>query len=454
MRDPSGKIDSSLGGGEWKGGERKKKRGRFVKGDGETKPPTKKGLFILLALMTAVALFFAFGFVLLSSFLAAAVGEGWMHFVLTLLLVICVPLAIAFWAVRPLSGRTALWWWTGVFGAPYVLATVGLVLGVPGRSALVLRQHGAWLPRILLGPKHSLTRGLDDKVTTLSKLLHTQGSSEVREADDPSTGTPRKKKKKKEVAHKLSFGGKRWNTPKRVPINRQGRKMRGHRVPVNFKAGVYIVKGRAGRSRGKPGTFTLDTRASRVVLSPEAATRLGLKFSKNGPMEELPLKNGKGRYPVVLLDTLALKGAKVRNIAAAVCGPCVHEGITGNIGINFLQHFRVSVDGKRKTLTLRGRRGKRNQALDVEPFVSFSQVKGQWRAGQAHITGRLGNRAPKKVSAVLLDAVFLDEDDAVLGRVSKEIKKIRPGHLVPFSLKGPIAQEATSYLLEVRKAYW
>jgi predicted aspartyl protease len=454
MRDPAGKIDSSLGGGEWSGGDRKKKRGRFTKEERDKKTPTKKGLFVLLAVVGVVAVFFVVGFVLLSSFLAAAVGEGWMHFVLTVLLVICVPLAIAFWAVRPLTGRIVLWWWTGVFGAPYVLATLGLVLGVPGRSALVLRHHGAWLPRILLGPKDSLTRGVARKVTYFATLIGKQDFTEEKDIVDPEAETPRKGKEKKTEAHPLTFRGKRWSNPSRVPIKGQGRRMRGYRVPVSFKAGVYIVRGRAGQSQGKPGTFTLDTRASRVVLSPEAATRLGLKFSENGPMVEMRLKNGKGKYPVVLLDTLALKRAKVRNIAAAVCGPCVHEGITGNIGINFLQHFRTAVDGKRKTLTLRRRKGKRNQALDVEPFVDFSRVKGKWRGGNALIKGRLGNRSPKKISSVWLDAVFLDEDDAVLGRASTQVKRVRPGHLVPFSLKGPISKEAVRFLLEVRKAYW
>jgi len=435
----------------WQGEKRGEKRGRFENPEMVKEKPKSKVFLVVVGL--AVLVLFVSGFVLLSSFLAVAMGEGWLHLIMAGLLVVCVPLALAFWAVRPMSGRLAFLWWCGVFSAPYVLALIGLCLGVPGRTSVVLNQHGAWLPRLVFGADDSKTRSFDRGMKRLAAVFGESDKGE-QDVEDNVKSDEKSPEAAKTVTHDLVFGGKLLSSPEPLSIKQNDRKVRGVEVSVGVKGGVIIVRGKAGKGPGKPVTLALDPRSVRTVLSPEAVARLGVPILKDGPMEEVRLKGGKGRYPVVLLDMLALGKDKIRYLAAAVCGPCVHSGLSGQVGINYLKHFKFNIDKKREKLTLQRRKGRLNRVLDIEPFIDYAKMKGVWDSGVVKLSGRIGNRGVRRVSSLEVEALLLDEDGKVLARLSQNVRKLSPGHLVPISFQGPVDGSVVSFKLKVREGYW
>lgn len=444
-------MDKNDVGGIWQGDKKRKKRGRFEKEAPPRDKSSRKVLLLLVGLMIVALAVFLAGFVLLSAFLAAALGEGWLLFVMTILLVICIPLAIAFWAVRPMAGKQAVTWWTGVFAAPYLIATIGLIFGVPGRTATMLRYHGAWLPRLLFGAGDSKTRAVDKNLRKIAVLLDKR-QVEKREEKDEKPEDEKPSAEEHIGPHKVVFQGKELNSPRPFVIEKGRRK--GNRVEVSLKGGVSIVRGRAGKGQGKPVTLALDPRAVRTVLSPEAAARLDLPILKDTPLEEVELHDGVGRYPVLLTDVLSLGATMVNDLAVVVCGPCVHEGLSGLVGINFLKHFEVSIDEESGILHFQKQKDRVNRMLDVEPFVHFAEMQGKWDSGVVKIQGGVGNRGDRRIRRMVIQALLIGEGNKVLGRLSKEIKNLRPGDPEPVFLQGPVDGSVAHFKLKVSEAYW
>ena len=447
------KVDKGPAGGVWQGDKKGKKRSRFIKESPSTEKTSGKVWFLLIGFVIFALTFFLAGFVLLSAFLAAALGEGWLHLIMTILLIICIPLAVAFWAVRPMAGRQAVTWWIGVFAAPYLVATTGLILGVPGRTAMMLRYHGAWLPRLLFGANDSKTRTVDRSLKRIAALLDERGIEEEEEEEEKKPEEEKPPADEPTGLHKIVYKGKKSNSPPPFVIQKSGRK--GTRVEVSMKGGVSIVRGIAGKGRGKPVTLAVDPRSVRTVLSPEAAARLDLPiFKDGGPMEDVEIQGGVERYPVLVSDVFSLGGVGVNDLAVVLCGPCVHEGLSGLVGINFLTHFEVSIDEENGALFFRKRKGPANRVLDVEPFVHFSRMQGKWDSGVVKIKGAVGNKGDRRIRRMVIQALLIGEGDKVLGRLSKEVKNLRSGDPEPVSLEGPVDKSVEQFKLKVSEAYW
>ncbi len=119
-----------------------------------------------------------------------------------------------------------------------------------------------------------------------------------------------------------------------------------HEIPFELTNHIILVK---GEINGKgPQTFVFDSGASETIVTPETAEALGIKGS--------PAGNGMtaGRA-----ETVSLGGATVKNVQVVIWDPPQAQplkqlGVTYNgiLGYSFLSQFLVTLDYRRKVITL------------------------------------------------------------------------------------------------------
>jgi predicted aspartyl protease len=95
-----------------------------------------------------------------------------------------------------------------------------------------------------------------------------------------------------------------------------------------------------------PFAFILDTGAGISLLSSELATQLEVKFIG---MKEGHTAGGKVSVSLAKLDSLAVGEAKLDDVDVAVVdlsklGKTVGAKIDGDVGYNFLKHFRITIN--------------------------------------------------------------------------------------------------------------
>ena len=95
-----------------------------------------------------------------------------------------------------------------------------------------------------------------------------------------------------------------------------------------------------------PFDFILDTGAGTSLLSLELAARLGVKVTG---LKEGQTVGGKVSVSLAKVESVAVGDAKLEDIDVAVVdlshlGKTVGAAIEGDIGYNFLKHFRITID--------------------------------------------------------------------------------------------------------------
>ena len=95
-----------------------------------------------------------------------------------------------------------------------------------------------------------------------------------------------------------------------------------------------------------PFDFILDTGAGTSLLSSELAAQLGVKILG---IKEGQTAGGKVSVSLAKVESLAVGEAKLDNVDVAVVdlghlGKTVGATIEGDIGYNFLKHFRITID--------------------------------------------------------------------------------------------------------------
>lgn len=99
--------------------------------------------------------------------------------------------------------------------------------------------------------------------------------------------------------------------------------------------------------------FILDTGAAIVTISPEIAARLGLE-ARPDPSRSMVLADGRrvaGRP--VTLASVQLGKARVEHVAAAVLPSPMEGQVDGLLGMSFLKHFVMNLDGSTGRLELK-----------------------------------------------------------------------------------------------------
>ncbi len=115
-------------------------------------------------------------------------------------------------------------------------------------------------------------------------------------------------------------------------------------VPIQIVGTRVLV--RAVLNRKDPVTLLLDTGATQTILTPDTATRVGLRPPANAPswaprMAEVPLHG----VPFVLLSALSVGEARVANLLVGVASfsPRV-LAVDGLLGGDFLTQFTLTLD--------------------------------------------------------------------------------------------------------------
>lgn len=123
-------------------------------------------------------------------------------------------------------------------------------------------------------------------------------------------------------------------------------------IPFELIGHLIVVKGSVDGS-GPVYTFVLDT-GSMTTVSKQLASRLGLEM--NGTCRARGATGADGKVCLTRLKSLALGGFEAKDISAVVFDPHFKQragiAIDGFIGSNYLRFFKVSIDYRRKLLTL------------------------------------------------------------------------------------------------------
>jgi len=433
-------------GGRWEGGKRGK-RPKFETTKALHRHPfTLSGLPLdILALLGTVFLFLV-GFIVITSYMAAGLGEGWLLGSSALLVAVGIPVALAVWAVRPMSGRRAFHWWLAVFAAPFLLASVGLSLAVPQRTARMVRWHGPWPARLLFGSESSQAQGLETVTDQLSVILSGFKTTPQNKKNDDG---------KNDQIHppevtQLANMGRTWYRPSATSLPEDLGRDRRHETNLVKKQGAWLVRAKFG-PHGRQAILLLDPRATRTILSQEAATRLGISVLAQAPSVPTGLPNDDRKHPVVVVPWLSVGSARVSQIAVALCSSCVHEGMSGRLGANFFAHFRASIDSRNSRLRLVPKHVT-GRPEDVDPFVVV--VLDAKHRSDDHLTLTITLSTLKPVSKLRIEALLQDGQDRVAGVLSKTIERLDPGRPQKVEISGSIPEAAESFALRVSKGSW
>lgn len=100
------------------------------------------------------------------------------------------------------------------------------------------------------------------------------------------------------------------------------------------------------------GTFIVDTGATSVSISRSLADKLGL----TAPTREVRVRTAAGIKTAQLtsLDAVQTQGARARHVEAVILEDFGEDGL---LGLSFLSRFEVQLDSRRRTITLRPRKG-------------------------------------------------------------------------------------------------
>ncbi|MBM4015819.1 MAG: TIGR02281 family clan AA aspartic protease, partial [Planctomycetes bacterium] len=127
----------------------------------------------------------------------------------------------------------------------------------------------------------------------------------------------------------------------------------GAAVEIRFTRGGGAIRSRARFADRVDADVIIDTGASLTAISDRLAAELGLDLRKPERTLSVNTANGRVTAPVVLLANVDVAGARVTHVEAVVLQLLGDDAL---IGLNFLEHFDLSLDSARGILRLTARR--------------------------------------------------------------------------------------------------
>lgn len=97
--------------------------------------------------------------------------------------------------------------------------------------------------------------------------------------------------------------------------------------------------------------FILDTGATFTSITTDMANKLGIN-KRNLPRVTVTTANGTVRVPKTVLHTITINGLTAKNVEVIIMNTGTPKGITGLLGLSFLQQFKVTIDKKQGKLIL------------------------------------------------------------------------------------------------------
>ncbi len=130
----------------------------------------------------------------------------------------------------------------------------------------------------------------------------------------------------------------------------------GDAVEIRFDRAGGAIRASARFGDRVEALVIVDTGASLTAISEGLADRL--KVDRKRPLRRVTVTTASGRLeaPVVLLESIDLQGARVTEVEAVVLPLQDDGGGEALIGLNFLEHFDLSLDASRGLLRLAAKR--------------------------------------------------------------------------------------------------
>lgn len=116
----------------------------------------------------------------------------------------------------------------------------------------------------------------------------------------------------------------------------------GEVVIARSNSGSFLL---SGRINGKPAQMIFDTGASRVVLTAETASSLGLTFTESSYTASVSTANGRTTTAPVVLDSIGIGDVVERRVQAFVARPgALRENLLGMSFLERLSSYQVRDD--------------------------------------------------------------------------------------------------------------
>lgn len=397
------------------------------------------------------------GFLLLTAcYVIPVFGEpSWLALGASALVALGAPLGLALWMVRPLAGFRRAAWFTGSFAAIPLLAVLGLSIAAPKMTARHLRKHAKPAAVRLFGrtTRSWLTQKTTDLAMTWADLLH---APRARLRRSPRKRRERNPAKRPVVRKDLFYAGLRRPRPTPAPPTNPRGRATGRATRVRFvrRGGAIHLEAKGRARRAAALGMLLDTGASLSTLSRSAAKSLGIELPRAPVETELDTAGGRLSFPLVILPHLSVGRASLAHVTVAICDPCTVPGLHGLLGLNFTEHFLLSIDPRRRRLTLRRLPGPENRIHDIEPFLALSGVHGEEVDGRFVLEGQVRNRSPLRVRKLRLEALLMSSKGRILRRHATVIPRLAPQKTRSFSIQGEGHPDAVRYRIELISGRW
>lgn len=124
-------------------------------------------------------------------------------------------------------------------------------------------------------------------------------------------------------------------------------------VEVRFRPWGGTIPVKALLDERIPAAFLVDTGASYTTISSSLARELGVRDLERRPRVRFRAASGDIEAPLVKIGSLRIHDAYVEDLTVAICDTCGDGLIDGLLGLNFLQRFKVEIDGPSGKLLLR-----------------------------------------------------------------------------------------------------
>lgn len=134
-------------------------------------------------------------------------------------------------------------------------------------------------------------------------------------------------------------------------------------VPIEHLGNILVVSATLNESR--QARFIVDTGASQTIISQIIAFDLGLYSTAHPTQVMLHTAGGTVQADSVVLDSLRIAGAEVRNSQVLIHDlPDLPLAVDGLLGLSFLGAYQVTLDAARGELRLRNSRSKSGDLSD------------------------------------------------------------------------------------------
>jgi clan AA aspartic protease (TIGR02281 family) len=121
-------------------------------------------------------------------------------------------------------------------------------------------------------------------------------------------------------------------------------------IPMEKHGHVVVIQATLNNKRA--AKFVVDTGASYTLISTALARELAIDLGPNAKTLPFQTANGLIHAPVTNLDSIAVGGIEIRDMATAVHDAIPDPQVAGLLGLNFLSHFRMDIDTQKGMLHL------------------------------------------------------------------------------------------------------